>query len=52
MIKLTWDAEKGEGEVKIEKEFLFAHRVVLLDALVDWLAELGAIYEEMTKEKK
>ena len=52
MIKLTWDAEKGEGEVKIEKEFLFTHRMVQLDALVDWIAELSDIYQEMMKEKK
>jgi hypothetical protein len=47
MIELIWNDETGEGQVKISKEFLTAHRVVQLDALVDWMAELQEIYDAM-----
>jgi hypothetical protein len=47
MIELVWDDESGEGQVKITKEFLTAHRIVQLDALVDWMAELQEIYDAM-----
>ena len=47
MIELIWNDEKGEGEVKITKEFIVAHRIVQLDALVDWIEELKEIYDAM-----
>lgn len=47
MIELVWDDEAGEGSVKINKDFVTAHRIVQLDALVDWMAELKEIYESM-----
>jgi len=47
MIELDWDEEIGEGSVKIDKEFVTAPRIVQLDALVDWMAELKEIYESM-----
>jgi hypothetical protein len=47
MIELVWDDESGEGQVKITKEFLTAHRIVQLDALVDWIEELKEIYDAM-----
>ena len=47
MINLVWDEEIGEGSVKIDKEFVTAPRIVQLDALVDWMAELKEIYESM-----
>jgi hypothetical protein len=47
MIKLIWNEEEGEGGVVIDKEFVTAHRIVQLDALVDWMAELKEIYESM-----
>jgi hypothetical protein len=46
MIELVWNDE--EGQVLIKKEFLMEHRVVQLDALVDWIAELQTIYNSMT----
>lgn len=47
MIKLVWNEEIGEGSVKIDKEFVTAPRIVQLDALVDWMAELQEIYDAM-----
>jgi hypothetical protein len=47
MIKLIWNEEEGEGGVVIDKEFVTAPRIVQLDALVDWMAELKEIYESM-----
>jgi hypothetical protein len=46
MIELVWNDE--EGKVLIKKEFLMEHRIVQLDALVDWIAELQTIYNSMT----
>ena len=48
MIELVWNYEEGEGQVLIKKEFLMEHRVVQLDAMVDWIAELQTIYNSMT----
>ena len=50
MIKLIWNEEEGEGGVMIDKEFVTAHRIVQLDALVDWIAELKEIYESMLEK--
>ena len=50
MIKLIWNEEEGEGGVVIDKEFVTAHRIVQLDALVDWMAELKEIYESMLEK--
>ena len=50
MIKLIWNEEEGEGGVVIDKEFVTAHRIVQLDALVDWIAELKEIYESMLEK--
>lgn len=47
MIELVWNQETGEGSVKIDKEFVTAPRIVQLDALVDWMAELQEIYDAM-----
>lgn len=47
MIELVWNQEIGEGSVKIDKEFVTAPRIVQLDALVDWMAELQEIYDAM-----
>jgi len=47
MIKLIWNEEEGEGGVVIDKEFVTAHRIVQLDALVDWMEELKEIYASM-----
>ena len=50
MIELVWNDE--EGQVLIKKDFLMEHRVVQLDALVDWIAELQTIYNSMvTKDE-
>ena len=51
MMKLHWDDETGEGSVKITKDFMVAPRMVQLDAMVDWIAELQEIYNAMLKEK-
>ena len=50
MIKLIWNEEEGEGGVVIDKEFVTAHRIVQLDALVDWITELKEIYESMLEK--
>ena len=50
MIELVWNNEEGEGQVVIKKEFLTEHRVVQLDAMVDWISELQMIYNEMVKK--
>jgi hypothetical protein len=50
MIELIWNNEEGEGQVVIKKEFLMEHRVVQLDAMVDWISELQMIYNEMVKK--
>jgi hypothetical protein len=50
MIKLIWNEEEGEGGVVIDKEFVTAPRIVQLDALVDWMAELKEIYESMLEK--
>ena len=50
MIKLIWNEEEGEGGVVIDKEFVTAPRIVQLDALVDWMAELKEIYESMLEQ--
>jgi hypothetical protein len=50
MIELTWDDESGEGIVHINKDFVVAHRVVQLDALTDWIAELQELYNSMLEK--
>jgi hypothetical protein len=50
MIELTWDAESGEGAVHINKDFVLAHRIVQLDALTDWIAELQELYNLMLEK--
>jgi hypothetical protein len=50
MIELVWNDE--EGKVLIKKDFLMEHRVVQLDALVDWMAELQTIYNSMVEKNE
>jgi len=52
MIELVWNYEEGEGQVLIKKEFLMEHRVVRLDAMVDWIAELQIIYNSMVSKNE
>lgn len=51
MIELTWNHDTGEGEVKINKNFVISHRIVQLDALKDWIFELQDIYNTMLGEQ-
>lgn len=50
MIELVWNDKEGEGQVLIKKDFLMEHKVVQLDALVDWMAELQKIYNSMVSK--
>ena len=51
MMELTWDPDTGQGEVKINKDFVISHRIVQLDALQDWIFELQDIYNTMLGEQ-
>ena len=50
MITLIWNGE--EGKLQISKEFVVADRMVQLDGLVDWMAELQDLYEFMLAERR
>lgn len=47
MIELKWNYQTGEGFLVIDKSFKDAEKIVKLDALVDWMAELQEVYESM-----
>jgi hypothetical protein len=50
MIELIWDGE--EGKLQITKEFVIAHKMIKLDALVDWIADLKELYDGILTEGK
>jgi hypothetical protein len=41
---LSWCPECGGGDVRLVAGFIAADRVIQLDALGDWIADLQAIY--------
>ena len=49
MLDLVWNGDAGE--VKINKQFLVADRMVQLDGLQDWIYELQDLYNFMVKAK-
>jgi hypothetical protein len=49
MLDLVWNGDAGE--VKINKHFLVADRMVQLDGLQDWIYELQDLYNFMVKAK-
>jgi hypothetical protein len=48
MITLTWNGE--EGKLQISKDFVISPRMVQLDGLVDWIAELQDIYDALLRK--
>ena len=49
LIEISWNGE--EAEVRYTQEFLTAHRVLQLDALVDAKLLLEDVYKSLLKEK-
>jgi hypothetical protein len=49
MLDLVWNGDVGE--IKINKHFLVADRMVQLDGLQDWIYELQDLYNFMVKAK-
>ena len=44
---LNWSEKEGEGWIVLSTEFANQHRIVILDALVDWIALLQEEYERV-----
>lgn len=51
MASLVWSYAKGEGFLRLNTEFYEAHRVVQLDTLVDWQAELREVYDALLRDQ-
>jgi hypothetical protein len=49
LIEISWNGE--EAEIRFTQEFITAHRVLQLDALVDARVLLEDLYKTLLKEK-
>ena len=47
IISGSWDPDAGEGTIWIRADFFAQDRIVQLDALQDWIADLANTYDQL-----
>ena len=47
IISGSWDPDSGEGTIWIRADFFSQDRIVQLDALQDWIADLTNTYDQL-----
>tara|TARA_R100000479_G_scaffold108149_1_gene54276 strand:- start:150 stop:425 length:276 start_codon:yes stop_codon:yes gene_type:complete len=47
----SWDPDSGEGTIWIRADFFAQDRIVQLDALQDWIADLTTTYDRLLSHK-